>query len=364
MKRILRLQNRVLQNKLSAVLISKPENVNYLCGFIGTNGRLLVTPKKAVFITDFRYLRSAKEQLPKGMQIFDQKDGLKKLIGRFKKLGIEDEYMTYSRYLDLKNKYPKVRLRPVSGIVEDMRMIKDKDEMNIIRKAVKIASTAFDKFVKSIKIGQTEKEMEWNLLKISHDCGADDFSFPPIIAFGKNTAEVHHLNGNNKLKKGEKILIDFGIKYKNYCTDMTRVLYTDKSIFLSSRAQSRDEHKIYSTVLTANQEAINSISVGKPFIEVDKVARTVIEKAGFNEYFGHATGHGIGIEVHEQPRVSEKSTSDVQPGMLFTIEPGIYSDKLGGGVRIEDMVYVNEKGKVEVLTKGVSKEIKVLNFKS
>ena len=352
MNRIQRLQNRVLKNKLSAVLIGKPENVNYLCGFTGTNGRLLVTPKKAVFITDFRYIRSAQKEIPKGMQIFDQKDGLKKLIGRFKKLGIEDEYMTYSRYLDLKKKYPKVRLKPVSGIVEDMRMIKDKDEMSIIKKAVKIASSAFEKFVKSIKIGQTEKEMEWNLLKIAHDLGAEDFSFPPIIAFGKNTSDVHHKNGLDKLKKGNKIMIDFGIKYKNYCTDMTRVLFTQKP--------TNSEQKIYSTVLEANMSAIKAIQVDKPFIEIDKVARTVIEKAGYGEYFGHATGHGIGIEVHEQPKVSEKSTSEVQPSMLFTIEPGVYSDKFGGGVRIEDMVYINGKGKAEVLTDCITKKIRII----
>ena len=335
-------------------MISKPENVRYLCGFLGSNGRLFVTPKKAVFITDFRYLRSALSQIPKGMPVFDQKDGLKKLIGRFKRLGIEDEHMTYSRYLDLKKKYPKIRIKPVSGIVEDMRMIKDENEIRIIRNAVKIASKAFEKFIKTIKIGQTEKEMEWNLLSKAHELGADGFSFSPIIAFGKNTADVHHQNGTGKLKKGDKIMVDFGIKYKDYCTDMTRVLYTQKP--------TNNEQKIYSTVLEANNTAIKSIKVGKPFIEIDKVTRNVIEKAGYGEYFGHATGHGIGLEVHEQPRVSEKSTTDVQPGMLFTIEPGVYSDKLGGGIRIEDMVYVNKKGKTEVLTKGVAKEIKIIKL--
>jgi len=352
MNRIKVLQQSILSNRINAVLISKPENVKYLCGFIGSNGRLLVTRKKVTFITDFRYLRSAQGQIPKGMALFDQKDGLKKLIGRFKQLGIEDEHMTYSRYLDLKKKYPKIRIKPVSGIVEDMRMIKDENEIRIIRNAVKIASKAFEKFIKTIKAGQSETEMEWNMLKIAHDSGADGFAFPPIIAVGKNAADVHHKNCSDKLKKGDKIMVDFGIKYKEYCTDMTRVLYTQKP--------TNSEQKIYSTVLEANLSAIKAIQVCKPFIEIDKVARNVIEKAGYGEYFGHATGHGIGLEVHEQPRVSEKSTTDIQPGMLFTIEPGIYSDKFSGGVRIEDMVYVNERGKVEILTKGVSKKIRII----
>lgn len=351
MKRIQKIQHQLRKNKLSAVLISKPQNVFYLCGFKGTNGRLLIAPKKTVLITDFRYLRSARKQIPGKIRIYDQKDGIKKLIGRFKALGIEDEYMTHARYLDLKKKLKGVRLKPVSGMVENMRMIKDKEEIKIMKKAVGIANKAFEKFVKTIKTGQSEDEMEWNLLSICRQLGADKFSFSPIICFGKDTADVHHQKEPNKLKKGEKILIDFGIKYQKYCTDMTRVIYTKKP--------DSSEQKIYSTVLEANQAAIEAIRVGQKLSKIDRAAREIIEKAGFSEYFGHGTGHGVGLEVHEDPTVSEKSNTVIQPGMIFTIEPGIYIDSKGG-VRIEDMVYVNEKGGVEVLTKAVSKEMRVL----
>ena len=351
MKRIQKIQNQLRKNKLSAVLISKPENVRYLCGFTGTNGRLLITPKKTVFITDFRYLRSARKQIPKKIPIHNQKEGLKKLMGRFKILGIEDEHMTHARYLDYKKKLKGVRLKPISGMVEEMRMIKDKDEIQIMKKAVKMADLAFEKFIKTIKAGQSEDEMEWNLLQIIRKLGADGFSFSPIICFGRDTADVHHLKSPTKLKKGQSILIDFGIKYQGYMTDMTRVFFTKKPTDV--------EQKLYSIVLKANQAAIKTIQVGKKLSEIDKAAREIIEKAGYGPNFGHGTGHGVGLEVHEDPKVSEESDTVIQPGMVFTIEPGIYLDKLGG-VRIEDMAYVNEKGKVEVLTKSVLKELRVM----
>ena len=350
MKRIQKIQNQLRKNKLSAVLISKPENVRYLCNFTGTNGRLLITPKRTVFITDFRYLRSARKQIPKKIPIHNQKEGLKKLMGRFKTLGIEDEHMTHARYLDYKKKLKGVRLKPISGMVEEMRMFKNEDEIKIMKKAVKIADLAFQKFIKTIKSGQSEDEMDWNLLQIIRKLGADEFSFPPIICFGKDTADVHHLKSLNKFKKGQSILIDFGIKYMGYCTDMTRVFFTKKPTDV--------EHKIYSTVLKANQAGIKAIQIGKKLNEIDKVAREVIEKVGYGPNFGHGTGHGVGLEVHEDPKVSEESNTIIQPGMVFTIEPGIYLDNVGG-VRIEDMVYINEKGGVEVLTK-VPKKLRVL----
>ena len=357
MKRIQKIQNQLRKNKLSAVLISKPENVRYLCNFTGTNGRLLITPKKTIFITDFRYLKSAKKQIPKKIPIHNQKEGLKNLMGRFRILGIEDEHMTHARYLDYKKKLKGVRLKPISGIVEEMRMIKDKDEIQIIKKAVKIAEKALEKFIKTIKSGQSEDEMEWNLLQIIRKLGADEFSFPPIICFGKDTADVHHLKSPNKLKKGQSILIDFGIKHQGYCTDMTRVFFTKKPGNIEPACPA-GRHKIYSTVLKANEEGIKAIQINKKLSEIDKAARNVIEKAGYGEQFGHSTGHGVGLEVHEDPKVSEESDTVIQPGMVLTIEPGIYLDKLGG-VRIEDMVYVNDKGGVEVLTK-VPKKLRVL----
>ncbi len=353
MKRIKKLQTEIKKRGLSAVLITKPENVRYLCGFVGTNGRILITPKKAILITDFRYLRSARKQIPRAVKIYDQIDGLRKIMGKFKIIGFEENHLVYSYFLMYKRELKGVKFKPISGMVEEMRMIKDRDEMKVIKKAVKTANEVFEKFVKTIKVGQTEDEMEWNLFSIARKSGADGFSFSPIICFGKDTADVHHIKSNKrKLKKGEKIMVDCGIKYQGYCTDMTRMIYMGKPTI--------NEQKLYSIVLEANKAGIQAVKVGAKFSDIDKSARDVIEKVGFGELFGHATGHGVGLEVHEFPRVSDRSDEVVQPGMLFTIEPGVYSDKLGGGVRIEDMVYVNDKGRVEVLTEGVSKELRVV----
>lgn len=350
MQRIYKLQQWVVQKNLGAVLVSKPQNVRYLCHFVGTNGRLLITPKKAILITDFRYLRSARKQLPKGVEIYDQKNGLQKLFSSVKALGIEEQFITHAQYLAFKKALPKLRLKPISGLVESQRLIKDPSEIMILRQATRMADECLDRLVKTIRVGISENELEWNLLSIARELGADGFSFPPIICFGKNTADVHHIKEPNKLKKGESVLIDMGIEYRGYMTDMTRTFYTKKP--------STIEQKIYSTVLDANQRAIQAIAVNKTTGEIDAVARDFIVKAGYGDRFGHSTGHGVGLEVHEAPTVGVKSDEVIQPGMVFTVEPGIYLDDLGG-VRIEDMILVKEKG-IELLTKS-PKEISVIS---
>ena len=371
MQRIQNLQKELPKQGLNALLISKPHNVQYLSNFIGSNRHLFITPKKAFLITDFRYFRSAKKQLMKGIDVYDRNKGLKSLIGKYKTVGFEDQFITVAELAGLKKAVLKVKFKPIGDLLEKVRMIKEPSEIRIIKKAVKITEEVLKKFEKTIKVGQSEHEMEWKLLSIIRKLGGDDFSFPPIISFGKETADVHHLKENRRLKKREKVLIDFGIKYKGYHTDMTRVFYlpTNKKTKFEirnlpagrqgskleknskSKTQIKDsEQIIYSTVLEANLAAIKAIKVGRKFSEIDWAARKVIEDAGFGEYFGHSTGHGVGLIIHELPHVGEKSDDIVAPGMVFTIEPGIYIEGIGG-VRIEDMVYVNSKGKVEVLTK-------------
>lgn len=232
-------------------------------------------------------------------------------------------------------------------MVDTLRMIKDVDEIRIIKKACKIADECLKRLTQHIKVGVSEDELEWHLLSIARDLGADGFSFDPIICFGKNTADVHHQKEPNRFKKGEMVLIDMGITYRGYMTDMTRVFFT--------KPLTEKQKQIYEIVLEANEKAIASIAVGKKLSEIDCVARDVIKKAGYGDRFGHSTGHGVGLEIHEMPAVSSESDIRVQPGMVFTIEPGIYLDSFGG-VRIEDMVYVNEKGRVEVLTKSPKKQ--------
>ena len=338
MKRVYRLQKQIRRLGLNAVLITKPENVFYLCGFSGTNGSLLVTPSKMTLITDARYFVTAKKA---GVPYYDQSKGLKGLMGRLKTVGFEDHHMTVARLKVYKKALSGISFRPASGLIESLRIVKDETEIKVIKKAVAIACKSLDQLEKKLKPGMTEDDIEWELLKIARGNGADGFSFPPIITFGKDTADIHHQKQANKLKAGEMILIDSGIVYEGYITDMTRVFF--------QRKPTQFEQKIYTTVLEANLAAIKAVKVGVKFADIDKVARKVIEDAGYAEYFTHSTGHGTGLEVHEAPTVSFGSKQKVEKGMVFTIEPGIYVEGKGG-VRIEDMVYVNQQGQVEVLT--------------
>ena len=337
-QRIKKLQALIRKEKLSGLLVSNSYNVRYLCGFVGTNGKLLVTPTRHVLITDARYFETArKAKVP----YYDQAKGYKGVMRRLKTVGFEEDDFTVGRLRIYKKRLPGIKFKPTHGLVESLRIVKDESEVKIIRQAVKIACKSLNQLQKKLKPGMTEADIEWELLSIARENGAEGFSFPPIITFGKDTADIHAQRGNAKWKKGEMLLIDSGIIYQGYITDMTRCFFQDK--------MNDFEQKIYTTVLAANQAAIEAVKVGMSFDELDKVARDVIKEAGYGEYFSHSTGHGTGLEVHEAPTVSFGSKQKVEKGMVFTIEPGIYvSGK--GGVRIEDMIYVNQKGDAEVLT--------------
>lgn len=353
MDRIQKVRKKMLKLKCEAVLISNPVNVFYLSGFKGSNGKILVKKNGIFLITDFRYLRSAKKQIPSSIKIYDQKNGFKKILRGVHQLGFESSHLTFSQYQAFKKAIKPVKFKPVLNLVEELRMLKDESEVRIIKKAVKHANSAYLEFVETIKVGQSELDMEENLLSLIKKRGSDEFSFSPIISFGSDTADVHHLRSSKKLKKGQMILVDFGLKYKDYCTDMTRMIYT--------KMPSKKQKEIYETVLRANKNAIDSIQLNKRCSDIDHAARMVIENAGYGDFFGHSTGHGVGLEVHEMPNVSSHSKSVIKSGMLITIEPGIYTFKYGG-VRIEDMVYINTNGGVEVLTKGISKELKFISL--
>jgi len=336
--RVKKLQKLLKDKKLSALLVSDRNNVRYLCGFVGTNGKLLVTPTKHVLITDARYFETArKAKVP----YFDQSKGIKKLMGKFKTIAFEEDSFTVARLKKYQKTLTGVKFKAVAGVVESLRLIKDESEMRIIRKGVKIACKSLDQLAKKLKPGVSEDELEWELMKIGRRNGVTEFSFPPIITFGKDTADIHHQKGDNKLKKGDMVLIDSGFVYQGYATDMTRCFFM--------RKPTPFEQKIYTEVLEANQAAIKAIKVGMKLSDVDKTARKIIEKAGYSKHFTHSTGHGTGLDVHEAPTVSVHSKERVMAGMVFTIEPGIYVPGKGG-VRIEDMVYIKPNGKVEVLT--------------
>lgn len=220
-----------------------------------------------------------------------------------------------------------------SDIIDKIRMKKDEEEREFMRRASKINDEAIERLINIIPEGLTEKEMGQRLLKIYEELGAEGFSFEPIIAYGANAADPHHEGDNSRVKEGDCVIIDIGCKYKSYCSDMTR------TVFYKNTPEKSEE--IYNIVLEANRRAISIVKPGVRFCDIDKAARDYIESKGYGKYFTHRTGHSIGIDVHDLGDVSSINTDIVEPGMIFSIEPGIY---LPGevGVRIEDLVLVTE----------------------
>jgi Xaa-Pro dipeptidase len=219
-------------------------------------------------------------------------------------------------------------------------MRKDPSEINLMRESSKINSEAVQRVLELIPKGYTEKKMGRMLIEIYEDLGADGFSFEPIIAYGANAADPHHVPGNSTVKEGDSIIIDIGCVKDSYCSDITRTVFYKKV--------SEEAKRIYNIVLEANMRAIEAVRPGVRFCDIDAAARNCIESAGYGRYFTHRTGHSIGIEVHEPGDVSAANMERVEPGMIFSIEPGIYiPGKLG--VRIEDLVVVTDEG-CEVLT--------------
>lgn len=252
-------------------------------------------------------------------------------------------------YEELKNKLDSVQLVPAKNIIEDIRIVKEPLEIELIRQSIKITERAFRGVKEMIRQGAREDEiaieMEYRLRKE----GAEKVAFDTIIASGERGALPHGKASNKIIKNGELVIVDFGSMYKGYNTDCTRTLSTDG---FNAR-----QEEIYKTVLMAQREAIKSVKPGLKASEIDSKARGFIADAGYGENFGHSTGHGVGLEVHEEPRIAEGQNDIIREGSVFTIEPGIYIQGWGG-VRIEDMVLVTKDG-CEVLTSAIEKEFEI-----
>lgn len=237
-----------------------------------------------------------------------------------------------------------------SYIIDDMRMVKDEEEKDFMRKSSKINDNVMKKFYTMLKEGMTEKECAGIIQKLYDEEGAQGESFSPIVAFGKNAADPHHVCDNTKLKYGDNIIIDIGGVYNHYCSDMTRTVFFKKE-------PDSEKRKIYEIVKEANLRAIKKVKEGVKFSDIDKEARNYIEQKGYGEFFTHRTGHSVGIEIHDKGDVSSSNNDTVKEGMIFSIEPGIYIKDFYG-VRIEDLVMVKKDG-AEVLN-SVSKELKII----
>ena len=326
--------------EVDAILVSSWGNITFLTNYSGFSKEerecfLLITKRKQYLITDKRYSQALKKQVPDFEVIDEGASGfinqkhsniLKNL--RIKTLGFESSNLTVAEYLLLK-KSVKLKSRDLS----DLRIIKTEKEVENIKKACALGDKTFKFILDKLKTEVSEQKIANEIESFIKEKGAE-ISFKPIVAFGKNSAIPHHLSDQTKLRQNQIALLDFGVKINNYCSDMTRTVFFGKAT---------DKYKrIYQTVLKAQSKAIHFINGQLPARDIDKTARDYIIKQGFPN-IPHSLGHGIGIEVHEAPHLSPNSKDIIKPGIVFSVEPGIYIEGYGG-VRIEDLVLVTKKG--------------------
>lgn len=339
-KRLQKIKDIIKELQLDGILIQNPINRRYISGFSGSAGILYISKASSILFTDFRYIEQAKKQAPDFKIINHTTRGLYKEINdlinkeKIKSLGFEAETLTFYEYEEYKNNL-STSVIPTNKVVEKLRMVKDADEISCIREAAKIADKAFKHILSFLKEGAIERDIALELEYFMKKNGASDLSFSTIVASGTFSSLPHAIPRDKKLENGDFVVMDFGCIYKGYCSDMTRTIMIGKAT---------NKHKeIYETVLKAQELALEGI---KPFIkgkEVDKIARDYIEARGYGNYFGHGLGHSVGMEVHENPRFSIDEDTVIKPGMVITVEPGIYIPDFGG-VRIEDLIVVTENG--------------------
>jgi Xaa-Pro aminopeptidase len=332
---------------VDALLITNFTNVTYLTGFSGDDSYLLVTGKDEVVISDPRYTTQLEQECP-GLDASIRPPGVGMVervaeiaaSAKISKLGIEASSMSVALRDQIAARLPKVELAATHDLVEKLRIIKDKDEVADIRRAIWIAERAFGVLRASLRPERTEKEVADELENQTRLYGGKCCSFPPIVAVGPRAALPHARPTDALIGADGFVLVDWGAFAGHYCSDLTRVLVTGK---ISPKLE-----RIYRVVLSAQEQAIAAIRPGRTGHDVDQVARSIISKAGFGKQFGHGLGHGIGLEIHEAPRLAAKIDLKLEPGMVVTVEPGIYLPGFGG-VRIEDDVLVTKDGG-EVLT--------------
>ncbi|MFW6268912.1 MAG: M24 family metallopeptidase [Bacillota bacterium] len=339
-ERIKRVRQEMEERGIDGLLIDKGENRFYLTGFTGTAGRVLFTPEKNYFITDFRYTEQAREQTD-GYEIKEFNKDITQNIGEIlkddgvKELGFETEVISYSKYKEY-NEHFYCELVPTKKIIERLRLKKEDKEIEEIRKAIDITDLAFSHIMDFIEPGVSEREVALELEFFMKKKGAEKNAFDFIVASGARSSLPHGVASDKRIEEGDFVTLDFGCFYNGYCSDMTRTIVVGEA--------SDKQKEIYNLVLRAHYKVIDEIKPGMSYKEADNLARTIISEAGYGDNFGHGLGHGIGIEVHEGPRLSYTAQDGkLEPGMIVTDEPGIYLSEWGG-VRIEDDLLITENG--------------------
>lgn len=339
MNKLERLRESFHDKGIDALFVTNVHNVRYITDFTGDDSAALITENEALFITDSRYTEQAKMECP-GYTIVERKETIIQEVARLceqhgvKNLGFEKHHVTYAQFQQLEENV-KSELVPVADLIETLRLVKTPEEIALIKVAADIADAAFHHILQFIKPGVTELDVANELEFFMRKAGAASSSFPTIVASGARSALPHGVATDKVIEKGDMVTLDYGAVYKGYVSDMTR------TIAVGDPGEQMKE--IYDVVLGAQLKGVGGIRAGITGKEADALCRDYIEEHGYGKYFGHSTGHGIGLEVHEGPALSHRSDLVLQPGMVVTCEPGIYLEGVGG-VRIEDDLIITDDG--------------------
>lgn len=331
MEKFKKIRETLISLNVDGIVITSTYNRRYVSNFTGSSGSVLITGEKALFITDFRYVEQATTEC-EGFEIVQHTGPILQEVSQqaekygVKKLAFEQDYTTFTEYKNLEDVFHG-ELVPVSGLIEKLRLIKTNEEIKILKEAAKIADAAFTHILDFIKVGKTELEVSNELEFFMRKQGATSSSFDTIVASGKRSALPHGVATNKIIEAGDFITLDYGAYYNGYVSDITRTIAVGNP---------DDKLKeIYDIVLKAQLRGMDGIKPGITGVQADALTRDYIKEKGYGDYFGHTTGHGIGLEVHEGPALSFRNDSPLEPGMVVTVEPGIYIPGVGG-VRIED----------------------------
>lgn len=349
--RLTALRRRMMSSGPDGAWIIQPENRRYLSGFKAedthfpeSSGSLLISDSRSLLITDSRYTLQAQHEAPQ----FEVKtlrqdlaDSMPEWVADMgaRTLGFEQDYVAWGLHRRLHDRLhglsPNVDLIPLNGLVEEMREVKEPEEIQVLEAAANLISEVLDEMVRRLRPGMTEKEASWEIEGLAREAGAEGLSFPPIVASGPNSALPHAVPTDRGLQTGEPVILDVGARLNGYCSDMTRTIFLQEP--------TPEFRTIYRTVRQAQLAALKEV---RPLVEsthLDAQARNLIREAGFEDYFGHGLGHGVGLAVHERPRVGPRHSVNLKKGTVFTIEPGIYIPGKGG-VRLEEMVLIEDTG--------------------
>ena len=345
-------QRALEAERLDGFVVTHSPNLRYLCGYTGSNGLLLFANGHRTFFTDGRYTQQAREEVC-GARVVIAKGALLQTAGqrlasrKRLRLGFEADVTTVAAAAAMRKAVPRnVTTKPVSGLVMGQRLVKDADELHLMRTAIVLGASVYRHAIEYIRPGIRESEVAGQLEYAAREAGAEGMSFETIVAAGKRSALPHGRASAEPIPRRGFVVVDSGVILRGYCSDMTRTLHVGRV--------GREERKWYEAVLEAQLAGIAAVKPGKAAGEVDQACRQVLRRAGLDRFFTHSTGHGVGLEIHEPPRLGKGQAEQLRPGMVITIEPGVYIPQRGG-VRIEDMVLVTDSG-CEVLTP-VDKEL-------